>query len=95
MTEPRVHITEAAPDPAPRRTFTERSGWVSPAAQRHAEMLAAIEADNARDRYQPPTTRAELLAMRSDDQVRTYREHREVYDRLMGHTPPTAPAGGE
>ncbi|MFH8471973.1 hypothetical protein [Streptomyces sp. NPDC018000] len=83
MTGAREHITEAAPDPSPRRRYVERSGWVSPATQRHAEMLAAIKADNARDRYQPPTTRAELLAMRSDDQVRTYNEHREVYDRLM------------
>ncbi|WP_326797532.1 hypothetical protein OG946_20660 [Streptomyces sp. NBC_01808] len=39
----------------------------------------------ARDRYQVPESREELLAMKSADQVRTYREHREVYDRLMGH----------
>ncbi|MFE4423869.1 hypothetical protein [Streptomyces sp. NPDC056817] len=82
----REHITEAAPDLAQRRTFAEPSGWVSPTARRHAEMLAAIEADNARDRYQVPTTRAELLAMKSADQVRTFEEHRATYDALMhGH----------
>ncbi|MFF3359581.1 hypothetical protein ACFYWN_45075 [Streptomyces sp. NPDC002917] len=39
-----------------------------------------------RGRYRAPETREQLLGLRSADQVRTYTEHRETYDRLMGHT---------
>ncbi|MEU2596969.1 hypothetical protein ABZ669_06825 [Streptomyces hirsutus] len=96
MTGSRVHITDSSGDPAPRRTTPEQSGYVSPAVQRHTEMLAAIEADAARDRYQPPTTLAELLAMRSEEQVRTYNEHRDRYDAIMqGETVPLPPTTRE
>ncbi|MGY3202666.1 hypothetical protein [Streptomyces sp. TE5632] len=92
MTSPE-HVTVSAGDPAPRRIVPEQSGYVSPTAQRHVEMLAVVEADNARDRYQPPTALAELLAMRSEDQVRTYNEHRDRYDAIMrGETVSRPPA---
>ncbi|MFD7064399.1 hypothetical protein [Streptomyces sp. NPDC059906] len=79
----REHITEAAGDPAPRRTTPERSGWVSPAMRRYAEEQARAAVEAKRDRYRVPETREQLLAMRPADQNRTYLEHRATYDRLM------------
>lgn len=83
----RPHITEASADPAPPRTDAVQpgGGYVSPTVQRHAEMRARQAEDAARDRYRVPETREQLLAMKSADMVRTYEQHRETYDRLMGH----------
>ena len=82
------HYTEASGDPSPCRTrqtpVEQAGGYASPAALRHAEMMQRQAEDAARDRYQVPETRGELLTMKSSDQVRTYHEHRDIYDRLMG-----------
>ncbi|MGW7706329.1 hypothetical protein [Streptomyces sp. NPDC054771] len=85
----RVHITEAAPDPAPHRRAVEQSGYVSPTARQFAETQARLAAEAAADRYRVPESREQLLAMRPAEQNRTYLEHRETYDRLMhgGETP--------
>ncbi|MEU3730296.1 hypothetical protein AB0E81_12915 [Streptomyces sp. NPDC033538] len=79
----RQHITESAGDPAPRRVTSERTGYVSPAARRFAEMHERLAVEAAADRYRVPETREQLLKMRPADQVRTYRDHRATYDRLM------------
>ncbi|AVH59720.1 MULTISPECIES: hypothetical protein [Streptomyces] len=82
----REHITASAGDPAPRRTYPEQTGYVSPTVRQYAETQARLAAEAAEDRYRVPETREQLLAMKSAEQVRTYEQHREVYDRLMGHT---------
>ncbi|MEU0832308.1 hypothetical protein [Streptomyces sp. NPDC005969] len=79
----REHITEAAGDPAPRRTYVEQAGWVSPTVRQYAETQARLAAEAAADRYRIPETREQLLALRAAEQNRTYLEHREVYERLM------------
>lgn len=92
----RRHITAAAPDPTPRRRTVEPTGYVSPTYRAFVEAQTRLAKETAADRYQPPTTLAELLAMRSEDQVRTYNEHRERYDALMrGETAPQPPASRE
>ncbi|MGW0632101.1 hypothetical protein [Streptomyces sp. NPDC002758] len=79
----REHETVTAPDPAPRQTAPQQTGWVSPSVRQFAETQAQLRAEAAEDRYRVPETREQLLAIRSADQNRTYAEHREVYDRLM------------
>ncbi|MGI5512748.1 hypothetical protein [Streptomyces sp. CA-106131] len=91
----RLHETVTAPDPAPRQTAPQQTGYVSPTVRQHAETQVRLAAEAAEDRYRVPETREQLLAMRSADQNRTYEQHREVYDRLMGHAQPAAAADGE
>lgn len=87
----REHWTASSGDPAPRRTrrtpVEQAGGYVSPTARRYAEMVQRQAEEAARDRYQIPQTREQLLAMNPANQNRTYLEHRDVYDRLMGHAP--------
>lgn len=80
----RVHITESAGDPAPRRRTVEQQGYVSPAYARFAVEQERRAAEAAADHYRVPETREQLLAMKSAEQNRTYLDHRATYDRLMG-----------
>jgi hypothetical protein len=82
-----TRYTDGGTPTAPVRTnrLEVMGGYTSPAAQRWDEAKQRAAADAARDTYQVPETREQLLAMKTVDQVRTYEQHREVYDRLMGH----------
>ncbi|MFF8533760.1 hypothetical protein ACF07B_17630 [Streptomyces sp. NPDC015532] len=82
----RLHETAATPEPPPRQTAPQQTGWVSPTARRFAENQARLAAEAAEDRYRVPETREQLIAMKSADQTRTYLEHRETYDQLMDST---------
>jgi hypothetical protein len=83
VTAAREHITETAGDPAPIRRTPEQVGWVSPAAQRHAEQVARDRAPQPAPEFALPDTREQLLAMPFGDRCRVWTEDRTRYDRLM------------
>ncbi|KPC91904.1 hypothetical protein [Streptomyces albus] len=79
---------------AARSTDTIQPGahYVSPAARRHAALVAQQQADAERDDFRMPTTAAELDAMSYADRARVYTTDPALYDRLTGHTPASHPA---
>jgi alpha/beta superfamily hydrolase len=83
VTAAREHETEAAVDTQAVRRTPEQAGWVSPAAQCHAEQVARDRAPQPVPEFVLPDTREQLLDMPFGDRCRVWTEDRTRYDRLM------------